>query len=62
MTQSGSDDAARRATPRPLSHKHCAPGPLQYYDIDSGTKHYFYYMAASRNNPATDPVVLWREC
>lgn len=31
-----------------------------YFTIASGTKHYFYYMASSRSNPATDPVVLWQ--
>ena len=40
---------------------HAPHSRQQYYDIDSGKKHYFYYMAASRSNPATDPVVLWRE-
>ena len=31
-----------------------------YYDVDAGNKHYFYYMASSRNDPAKDPVVLWQ--
>jgi carboxypeptidase C (cathepsin A) len=30
-----------------------------YYDAASADKHYFFYSAASRSNPAVDPVVLW---
>lgn len=37
-----------------------APQESGYFDIDNGQKHYFYYMAYSRSNPATDPVVLWQ--
>lgn len=37
-----------------------APQEAGYYDIDAATnKHYFYYMASSRNDPVNDPVVLW---
>lgn len=37
-----------------------APQEAGYFDISNGQKHYFYYMAYSRSNPATDPVVLWQ--
>ena len=30
-----------------------------YFDASTSEKHYFYFMAASRNDPANDPVVLW---
>ena len=30
-----------------------------YFDASTSSKHYFYYLAASRNDPANDPVVLW---
>jgi hypothetical protein len=54
-----------RCSPRPLTPPatatHAPQSRQQYFDIDGGKKHYFYYMAASRSNPATDPVVLWRE-
>lgn len=30
-----------------------------YYKLTTGDKHYFYWFFESRNQPATDPVVLW---
>lgn len=33
-----------------------APQEAGYYDIDGNSKHYFFYMAKSRSNPASDPV------
>lgn len=30
-----------------------------FFDAATSDKHYFFYSAASRNSPATDPVVLW---
>lgn len=30
-----------------------------YFDAATADKHYFYYMAESRNDPKNDPVVMW---
>ncbi|KAK6460914.1 Alpha/Beta hydrolase protein [Scheffersomyces coipomensis] len=30
-----------------------------YLDIDSLDKHFFYWFFESRNDPATDPIILW---
>jgi len=30
-----------------------------YFDLTTGDKHYFYWFFESRNNPATDPIILW---
>ena len=36
------------------------PQEAGYFNIDAKTnKNYFYWSFSSRNNPATDPVVLW---
>ncbi len=40
----------------------CDPGVKQssgYIDLSTGAKHLFYWAFESRNDPATDPVILW---
>ena len=40
----------------------CDPGVKQYsgyIDLTTGAKHLFYWAFESRNDPATDPVILW---
>ncbi|KAF7556190.1 hypothetical protein G7Z17_g1661 [Cylindrodendrum hubeiense] len=30
-----------------------------YFDFDNNSKHLFFWLAESRDNPSTDPVILW---